>query len=263
MDDTTLFQNTRFFLAAVESANSTKQTALPLNPEAFTKAVVKLAGSNKLAAQFTVLPSAAGPQCHDFARGLSVARMAGLVSTTADKMIINMSGLQVNRLANDNRFEDAMDLAEEYRKLTGANVHEHITPKVGVVVVVRKLVNGVPVILMGKRKGRHGAGTWSFPGGHLELGETIEQAGVRELREETGIEVEKVYRTNIYTHSVFTKQLEYVTLYLSAVVPDSTEARLLEPEKREAWAWFSQYEIPSPLFPGVADAIAQNNPWSS
>ena len=32
--------------------------------------------------------------------------------------------------------------------------------------------------------------TWSIPGGAQELGETVHQAGVREIREETGLEVD-------------------------------------------------------------------------
>jgi mutator protein MutT len=31
---------------------------------------------------------------------------------------------------------------------------------------------------------------WVFPGGHVELGESLEQAVVRELKEETGISIE-------------------------------------------------------------------------
>ena len=44
------------------------------------------------------------------------------------------------------------------------------TPRVGVGVIV---VNG-NTVLLGKRMGAHGVGSWSFPGGHLEWGEEVE-----------------------------------------------------------------------------------------
>jgi len=46
-------------------------------------------------------------------------------------------------------------------------------------------------ILLEKRKNPPGKGQWSVPGGLVELGESIEQAVLREVKEETGLEVEK------------------------------------------------------------------------
>jgi len=46
-------------------------------------------------------------------------------------------------------------------------------------------------ILLEKRKYDPGKGMWSIPGGLVELGEGAEQTVVREVKEETGLEVEK------------------------------------------------------------------------
>jgi 8-oxo-dGTP diphosphatase len=39
---------------------------------------------------------------------------------------------------------------------------------------------------------------WSLPGGRLELGETVQQAVVRETREETGLDVEPLRLLGVY-----------------------------------------------------------------
>ena len=44
-------------------------------------------------------------------------------------------------------------------------------------------------ILLEKRKNSPGKGKWSVPGGLVDLGETVEEAIIREVKEETGLEV--------------------------------------------------------------------------
>lgn len=45
-------------------------------------------------------------------------------------------------------------------------------------------------LLMVRRASRHGRGNWQLPGGFIEPDETIEQAVVREVQEETGVVAE-------------------------------------------------------------------------
>lgn len=59
-------------------------------------------------------------------------------------------------------------------------------PVVGVGAVI--VCNGK--ILLEKRRSEPGKGKWSVPGGLVELGESTEQAVVREVKEETGLDVE-------------------------------------------------------------------------
>lgn len=59
-------------------------------------------------------------------------------------------------------------------------------PLLGVSTIVRR--DGL--VLLVKRARSPFEGYWSFPGGLVELGETLTEAAAREVREEAGIEVE-------------------------------------------------------------------------
>ena len=58
-------------------------------------------------------------------------------------------------------------------------------PQVGVGVVL--LRDGQ--VFLAKRQGSHGEDTWASAGGHLELGESLEECARREAQEELGVTV--------------------------------------------------------------------------
>jgi mutator protein MutT len=57
-------------------------------------------------------------------------------------------------------------------------------------------------ILLEKRGNEPGRGQWSIPGGLVELGESTEQTLVREVREETGLEVESAELIDVVGNAV-------------------------------------------------------------
>lgn len=119
-------------------------------------------------------------------------------------------------------------------------------PRVGVGVFVVQQGR----LLLGKRRGSHGAGTWGLPGGHLEHGESIEECARREVLEETGLEVTDV-RLGPYTSDVFPEGKHYVTLFAVAR-PVGGVLTVCEPHKCERWDWFVWEGLPDPLFLPIA-----------
>lgn len=114
-------------------------------------------------------------------------------------------------------------------------------PRVGVAVIVKK----GKTVLLGKRKGSHGAGCWSFPGGHLEFKETVEECAIRELLEETGLKAHSCH-SGPWTNDVM-EEKHYVTLFMIVDAFDG-QPQLMEPTKCEGWEWFSWDHLPTPLF---------------
>lgn len=126
-------------------------------------------------------------------------------------------------------------------------------PYIGVAVIVVR--DGR--VLLGKRKNAHGAGTWQFPGGHLEYGESIEACAQRELFEETGLSIVNL-RMGPFTNDFFEDEKKhYVTLF---VIADQTtgQTQVKEPDKCECWDWFTWSDMPQPQFLPIVNLLRQN-----
>lgn len=124
-------------------------------------------------------------------------------------------------------------------------------PKVGVVIIVKK--GGK--ILLGKRKNCTEAGRWSFPGGHLEYGESPEECAKRELLEETGIKATRV-SVGPWTNNMMENK-HYIMLFM-IIDEFFGEPQLKEPDKCEGWLWFDPSSLPKPLFSPIVSLLKEN-----
>lgn len=101
-------------------------------------------------------------------------------------------------------------------------------------------------ILLGKRKGSHGRGEYSFTGGHLEFKESFEECAKRETLEEAGIIIKNIKFlcvANIDRH----ESRQDVTIGFSAEW-ESGEAQVMEEDKCDGWGWYELDNLPTPLF---------------
>lgn len=126
----------------------------------------------------------------------------------------------------------------------------HHGPRVGVGVFVRHQGK----ILLGRRRGAHGEGTWALPGGHLEFKETLDACARREVAEETNLAVENVH-VGALTNDIFEDEdRHYVTIFMVCDYAGG-DLTILEPEKCEEWRWCRWDEIPRPVFLPLANLM--------
>jgi len=98
----------------------------------------------------------------------------------------------------------------------------------------------------------HGEGTWTMPGGKLEWGETFEQSAIREVKEETDLDVREIEvfcvqnDMNEYAH--------FVTIGLVAR-KWSGAVKTMEPDEIVEWRWFDFNALPKNIFMPSAKCI--------
>lgn len=124
------------------------------------------------------------------------------------------------------------------------------SPKVGVGGVV--VQDGRVLLLLRKKPPE--AGFWSLPGGRVEFMERVEDALVRELREELGIDVEMESLLCVTNHIVKADNAHWVSpAYL--VRPVRGVPRNLEPAKTAAIEWFPLSQLPENLSLAAKSAL--------
>lgn len=124
-------------------------------------------------------------------------------------------------------------------------------PRVGVGVII---IHNERVLLI-QRRGPHGGGTWSTPGGHLDHGETPDVCAIREVYEETGITVCDVRFRGI-TNDIFPESgKHYITIWMQAALESGSPA-IASPREVSAIDWFAWDDLPEPLFLPLTHLLA-------
>lgn len=93
------------------------------------------------------------------------------------------------------------------------------------------------------RNARNESGKWEFPGGSVEFGERLEDALVREVREEYGFEIAVDRLLDVVNHIIPAEDQHWVSptflcTYTSGI------PRILEPHKCYEIGWFALDDIP-------------------
>lgn len=102
-------------------------------------------------------------------------------------------------------------------------------------------------VLIGRRRGSHGADTWSIPGGHIEFGESWEACARRETKEETGLDIEQITFLGVTDDHDISEGKHYVTIFMRAACPTG-EPVICEPDKYQELCWCPWERIPAPRF---------------
>ena len=126
-------------------------------------------------------------------------------------------------------------------------------PHIGIGVI---LLNPEDQVLIGKREGSH-APYFSIPGGYLESGESFEAAAIREVREETGLDIVKPVVVGISNNLETWKAegVHVVSVFLLSKEFLGTLS-LMEPDKCSGWQWCDPSNLPEPHFEASRQAIA-------
>ena len=110
-------------------------------------------------------------------------------------------------------------------------------------------------VLLGKRNENpdkadselHGEGTWTMPGGKLEFGESFEKAAIREVKEETDININEDKLKFISLANDRVSDAHFVTIGFLCEDFEG-DVKVMEPDEITEWQWFDLNNLPEKIF---------------
>jgi 8-oxo-dGTP diphosphatase len=122
-------------------------------------------------------------------------------------------------------------------------------PTVGVAVMVEK--DGK--VLMGRRKCPPGEGTWALPGGHVEFGEKLADAAIRETKEETGLDISGIEIISLSDDISYGRHFVSITFRAAAA---KGQPILKVNKEFSEMGWFDLKNPPEPTFKALENVLS-------
>lgn len=109
--------------------------------------------------------------------------------------------------------------------------------RIGVVdvFVVRPLPTGWRVLALRRARDTRCPGAWETVHGRIEDGERPEQAAVREVLEETGLRVDRLYNVTVHPFYLHTARVVQLAVVFTAFVDVEADARLGDEHDAGEW----------------------------
>ena len=105
------------------------------------------------------------------------------------------------------------------------------------------IVNSEGQVLLLKRKCPPEAGKWSVPGGKPGFGETLQNALIREVKEEIGTDIEIITLLGVVDHILPDEKIHWVAPIFLARIEKGVPSNM-EPDKHFDIGWFAFDALP-------------------
>lgn len=105
------------------------------------------------------------------------------------------------------------------------------------------ILNEKKELLLLLRNKQPEAGHWSIPGGAVEFNETLEDAIIREVKEETDVKIEILSLLGATNHILPEEGIHWVTMPFLTRIIEGTPKNV-EPQKHNELKWFDITNLP-------------------
>lgn len=110
------------------------------------------------------------------------------------------------------------------------NMNDVVIKKAGAI-VLRDGINGREILLLYRNKQKD----WGFPKGHVEKGETVQEATIREIKEETGLDIKVLNELSHLRYALPSGDEAELLMFLAT--PLSTDQKLIKENATDDLRW--------------------------